>query len=60
MQGAEVVWLTELIGNILDRDDAIVAIKHEGHSCELLPLASATAVGQLEQCAAFSGLQICS
>jgi hypothetical protein len=56
MQGAEVVWLTELISNILDIDDAIVAIKHEGHSCELPPLASATTVGLLERCAAFSDL----
>jgi hypothetical protein len=60
MQGAEVGWLAELIGNILGEDNPVVTIKHEGHSCELPPLASATAVGLLERCAAFSDLQICS
>jgi hypothetical protein len=37
-----------------------VAIKHEGHSCKLPPLASATAVGLLERFAVCSDLLICS
>ena len=32
--GSEVVWLTELIGDVLGIDDAVVAIKHEDSSLE--------------------------
>lgn len=37
-----IVWLTQLIGNALDVDDAVVPIKHKDGLSELLPLASAT------------------
>jgi len=33
-----VVWLTELIGDVLDVDDAVVAIKHEDSLLQETPL----------------------
>jgi hypothetical protein len=38
LQGGEVVWLTELIGDVLGIDDAIVSIKHEDSPLQETPL----------------------
>jgi hypothetical protein len=38
LHGCYVVWLTELIGDVLGVDDAVVAIKHEDGPLEQTPL----------------------